>query len=74
MKNLLESNGFIKVNNKNEWFINFQGRTYTVIKNGGKWWVIINKNGIEIKINQTGFTKFKHIQNLLESITLNKIN
>lgn len=73
MKNKLEENGFIKVNELDRWFISFQGRTYYIYQDGGYWWVLINKNGTDIKINQVGYDDFEQIENLLNSITLNKI-
>jgi hypothetical protein len=70
MKELLEKSGFTKVNGLDRWFINFQGRTYYVFMDGGKWWMLINKNGTDIKVNQTGFTTFEHIRNFFNAVTL----
>lgn len=69
----LINNGFIKVENLDRWFINFQGRTYYVFKDGGKWWVLINKKGSDIKLNQTGFDSFTEISDLLNALSLNEI-
>ncbi len=73
MNELLEQKGFIKIDGLEKWFINFQGRTYYVFKDSGKWWVVINKEGIDIKINQTGFTTFNQIKDLFNAITLYKL-
>ena len=73
MEEILENNGFTKVDGLDKWFINFQGRTYYVFMDGGKWWITTNKNGFDIFVNQVGFTTFKHVQNLLNSITLGSI-
>lgn len=69
----LIDNGFTKVENLDRWFINFQGRTYYVFMDGGKWWVLMEKNGSEFKLNQTGFDDFKEIADVLNALSLNKI-
>lgn len=74
MKELLHKNGFIKIDGLERWFINFQGRTYYVYMDGGKWWIMINKNGCDIILNQTGFTMFEHIRTFLNAITLNEFS
>ncbi len=70
MEKLLEKSGFIKIDGLDRWFINFQGRTYYIFMDGGKWWVLINKNGSDIKINQTGLTTFEHIRDFFNAVTL----
>ncbi len=70
MKDKLVQNGFIKVDGLERWFINFQGRTYYVIKDGGKWWILIKVNGSDITLNQTGYTEFKHIRQYFIAATL----
>lgn len=72
MKELLEKNGFTKVDKLDRWFINIKDKTYYVFMDGGKWWVLINKNGTDIKINQTGFTTFEDISNFLNELRTNK--
>lgn len=74
MKELLEKSGFAKVDRANRWFISFQGRVYYILMVGGKWWVVINKSGMDIKVNQTGFTTFKHIRDFFNAVTLGGVN
>ena len=73
MKELLEQGGFTKIDGLERWFICFQGRTYYVFMDGSKWWVLINKGGMDIRVNQTGFTTFEHIKDLLNAATLGVI-
>jgi len=70
MKELLEKSGFTKIDGLDKWFINFQGRTYYLFMDGGKWWVLINKSETDIKVNQTGFTTFEHIRDFFNAVTL----
>jgi len=70
MIELLEKNGFTKVDRLDRWFINFQGRTYYIFMDGGKWWVLITKSGTDIKVNQTGFMTFEHIRDFFNAVTL----
>ena len=73
MTELLEKSGFTKVDGLDRWFTNFQGRTYYLFMDGGKWWVLINKSGTDIKVNQTGFTTFEHIRDFFNAVTLGGI-
>jgi hypothetical protein len=70
MKELLEKSGFTKIDGLDRWFIDFQGRIYYVFMDSGKWWVLINQSGIDIKVNQTGFTTFENIRDFFNAVTL----